>query len=279
MRYRKGAPLTNDTPFSRLIWDILIALIALVGWPISRAFYRIKIGQGCDATSSAGMDEGSPSRLNTPNATRTSPIASVPPKLPSPAILVSNHCMPLDPLFHGLAIFPRRTFFTLLEETCEAPVLGSFVRLLGGIPLPRDRARLNDIEQAVAHALSTRGLIHFYPEGECFLGNQNIYPFKGGAFYFAIKFGAPVVPIVTVLKKRAGHSTFRGQKSSRIQVTVHVLNPIQPPACGATAHETLARAIRFSNQVQDLMQAEIERCGGDKSLYRGPMPRIKGVND
>jgi len=248
MRYRKGSPLTNDTPFSRLIWDILIAFIALLGWPVSRAFYRIKIERPGGAVS-------------------------------SPAILVSNHCMPLDPLFHGLAIFPRRTFFTLLEETCEAPVLGSFVRLLGGIPLPRNRARLNDIEQAVAHALSTRGLIHFYPEGECFLGNQNIYPFKGGAFYFAIKFGVPVVPIVTVLKKRAGHSTFRGQRSSRIQVTVHVLNPIQPPACGATAHETLARAIRFSNQVQDLMQAEIERCAGDKSLYRGPMPRIKGVND
>lgn len=279
MRYRKGAPLTNDTPFSRLIWDMLIAFIALVGWPISRAFYHIKIEGGCGGASSAGVDEGPPGRSKTPKVARISTTASVPPKLPSPAILVSNHCMPLDPLFHGLAIFPRRTYFTLLEETCEAPVLGAFVRLLGGIPLPRDRARLNDIEQAVAHALRTRGLIHFYPEGECFLGNQNLFPFKGGAFYFAIKFGVPVVPIVTVLKKRAGHSRFRGQRSNRIQVTEHVLNPIQPPPCGTTAHQTLARAIKFANRVQDLMQAEIERCGGDKSLYRGPMPRIKGVND
>jgi len=27
------------------------------------------------------------------------------------------------------------------------------------------------------------------------------------------------------------------------------------------------------------MQAEIERSSGDKSLYKGPMPRIRGVND
>lgn len=279
MRYRKGAPLTNDTPFSRLIWDILIALIALVGWPISRALYRITIEGGWGGAPNAGADKGLSSRSKKSNVARTSTTARVVPKIPPSAILVSNHCMPLDPVFHGLAIFPRRTFFTLLEETCEAPVLGAFVRLLGGIPLPRDRARLNDIEQAVAHALQTRGLIHFYPEGECFLGNQNLFPFKGGAFYFAIKFGVPVVPIVTILKKRAGHSRFRGQRLNRIQVTEHVLSPIQPPPCGVTAHQTLARAIEFANQVQSLMQAEIESCGGDTSLYRGPMPRIKGIND
>jgi 1-acyl-sn-glycerol-3-phosphate acyltransferase len=246
MRYRKGGPLTSDTPFSRLIWDILIVLIRLLGWPLSRAMYNIKI-EKVDAM--AGH------------------------RLPSRAILISNHCMPLDPLSHGLAIFPRRTYFTLLEETCEAPVLGSFVRLLGGIPLPRSRNRLQDIEEAVSHGLSTRGLVHFYPEGECFVGNQNIFPFKAGACYFAIKFGVPVVPIVTILNRR------NGQKSNRTQVTVHMLAPVVPPPPGSPPHATLVRSIQFSNQVHDLMQAEIERTGGDKSLYRGPMPRIKGVND
>jgi 1-acyl-sn-glycerol-3-phosphate acyltransferase len=79
MRYRKGGPLTSDTPFSRLIWDILIVLIRLLGWPLSRAMYNIKI-EKVDAM--AGH------------------------RLPSRAILISNHCMPLDPLSHGLANFP-----------------------------------------------------------------------------------------------------------------------------------------------------------------------------
>jgi 1-acyl-sn-glycerol-3-phosphate acyltransferase len=246
MRYQKGGPLTSDTPFSRLVWDILIVLIRVLGGPLSRAMYDIKI------------EKSGTTRRN---------------RLPSRAILISNHCMPLDPLSHGLAIFPRRTFFTLLEETCEAPILGSFVRLLGGIPLPRSKSRLQDIEEAVSHGLSTRGLVHFYPEGECFIGNQNILPFKAGAFFFSIKFGVPVVPIVTILKR------CNGPHSNRIQVTVHVLTPVVPPPPGKNSHATLARAIQFSNQVHDLMQAEIERTGGDKSLYRGPMPRIKGVND
>ncbi len=62
-------------------------------------------------------------------------------------------------------------------------------------------------------------------------------------------------------------------------MTVRVLAPITPPPCGKNAHATLVRSIQFSNQVHDLMQAEIECSGGDNSLYRGPMPRIRGVND
>jgi len=181
--------------------------------------------------------------------------------------------MPLDPLFHGMTIFPRRTFYTLLEETCETPVLGTFVRTLGGIPLPRTESRLEDIEHAVKYALSTRGLVHFYPEGECFLGNQKILPFKAGAAYFAIKFGVPVVPIVTVLKRA------HGSRSKLISVCVRVLQPLSPPSPGKNAHTQLAAPIHFSHQIHDLMQSEIERAGGDPSLYQGPMPRIRGVND
>ncbi len=259
MRYRKGAPLVSDTPLSRLVGDILVAFIGLIGWPLCRLLYNIKIER-------IGWEKRR--------------------RLPSRAILVSNHCMPLDPVFHGLSILPRRTFFTLLEETCEAPVIGSLVRLLGGIPLPRNKKRLGDIERAVEHALSTRGLVHFYPEGECFLGNQDIFPFKAGAAFFAIKFGVPVVPIVTILKRD------NGQKSKRIQVNVHMLEPIMPQtllpkpissidrdSVREYPREMLSFAIKFTGEIHALMQAEIERSGGDKSLYKGPMPRIRGVND
>jgi 1-acyl-sn-glycerol-3-phosphate acyltransferase len=250
MRYRKGAPLISESPWSRLVGDILVAFVALIGWPLSRLLYSIKIE---NTNSRSGLTH----------------------RLPSRAILLSNHCMPLDPVFHGLAVFPRRTYFTLLEETCEAPVLGSLVRLLGGIPLPRSSGRLKDIEDAVAYGLSTRGLVHFYPEGECFIGNQRIFPFKAGACYFAIRFGVPIVPIVSILKRR------HGKKSRRTQVTVHVLAPVAPPPPPPekNPHAFLIRSIQFSRQIHDLMQAEIEREGGDHSLYRGPMPRIKGVND
>lgn len=252
MRYRKGASLITDSAFTRITRDIVVTLIGAIGWPLCRALYRIEIHR------------------STQNGGRS---------LPRRAILVSNHCMPLDPLFHGLAIFPKRTFYTLLEETCEAPVLGTFVRTLGGIPLPRSESRLNDIEQAVEHALRTQGLVHFYPEGECFLGNQKILPFKAGAAYFAVKFGVPVVPIVTVLKR------VHGPHSKMIKVLVRVLPPMWPTIdhfsqqARTNTHQLLVHSIHFSRQIHDAMQAEIDRMGGDASLYIGPMPRIKGVND
>ena len=247
MRYHKGCPLNIDTPFSRLVGDVLMMFIGSIGLPLFRALYRISFEKANNEARHGA--------------------------LPKRAILLCNHCMPLDPIFYGIAIVPRRTYFTVLEETCEAPVIGSLVRLLGGIPLPRSSSRLQDIEDAVAHGLATRGLVLFFPEGECFLGNQSIYPFKAGACYFAIRLGVPVVPIVTILTRR------NGRKSKQIRVRVRVLPPLAPPAPGENSHATLLRAIRFSNNVRRIMQAEIERAGGDKSLYRGPMPRVKGVND
>ncbi len=250
MRYRKGDPLIIRNRVAMLLGDIGHPLIWLLGVPLCKALYNLQIQR--------------------------------PPKrLPTRAVLISNHCMPLDPLFHGIAIFPRRTYFTLLEETCEAPVLGTFVRVMGGIPLPRDRTRLTDIEEAVKHALGARGFIHFYPEGECFLGNQNIFPFKAGAFYFAIQAQVPVIPVISILKRKGGANDAGtgGHLLGSERVAIHVLEPIQPPPRGKDVAATLVAAIRFSRQVHDRMQAEIDRNGGDKSLYRGPMPRIKGIND
>ena len=55
------------------------------------------------------------------------------------AILVSNHTLLLDPGLIAHAIRPRRTYFTMLEETALIPFLGTFVRLLGGVPIPAAR--------------------------------------------------------------------------------------------------------------------------------------------
>lgn len=281
MRYRKGDPLVRISPLRRLIGDMLVVLICAIGWPLSRALYRIEIERGGARNSGAMLPRGGCTEWSRDCA------------LPRRAILVSNHCMPLDPLFHSMAILPRRTFYTLLEETCEAPLLGSFVRILGGIPLPRSGSRLEDIEGAVAYGLRTRGFAHFYPEGECFLGNQRILPFKAGAAYFAIKFAVPVVPIVTVLRRA------HGPRSKLIRVAIRVLPPVEPPnlrpalaplragilpslpegAADSSARALLVASIRFTRKIHDSMQAEIERAGGDPSLYRGPMPRIRGVND
>jgi 1-acyl-sn-glycerol-3-phosphate acyltransferase len=245
MTYRRGDPLVNKKPLFRLASCALTWFVELLGWPIIVGMYRFRVVGGFRLRKAFSS------------------------KKRQAFVLVSNHAIPLDPLFHGLAILPRLTYFTLLEETVLTPVLGTLLRLLGGIPIPTDPEKLRDIESAVAWALEKRGLVHFYPEGECFLLNQDIKTFRAGAFYYAIKFGSPVIPLATVLKRTKG----------RLNAEVHVLEALKPPSATGRASADLHAALEFAENTQKLMQAHIDMVGGDKSLYKGPMPRIRGVND
>jgi len=240
MAYRRGGSLIVRKPLFLAFSKALTWLVELLGWPIMAAMYGYR-ARGRKILRKAKR----------------------------PAILVSNHAIPLDPLLHGLTLLPRFSYFTLLEETVLTPWLGTLVRLLGGIPVPHDQSRLGDIERAVKSALDGRGLIHFYPEGECFLFNQEIREFKAGAFWYAIRFGVPVIPLITVISRRG----------KGFHAEVHVLEALEPPAASGRSAADLHAAIRFARSTRALMQARIDAAGGDKTLYRGPMPRIRGVND
>jgi 1-acyl-sn-glycerol-3-phosphate acyltransferase len=265
MAYRRGEALLNRHGSFLAASKIMTWLVELIGYPIMVALYGFRIS-GRDTLRDAGI---------LPWQGIKSP----------PHILVSNHTLPLDPLLHALSILPRFTYFTLLEETVLTPVLGTLVRLLGGIPVPREQARLYDIQSAVETGLQRRGLVHFYPEGECFLLNQEIKPFKAGAFYYAVKMGIPVMPIVTVLRRRTRwrfvirRVVDRKPAQVRVLAHVHILPPMLPPTATGKVSSDLHQAILFARQVRAKMQRLIDSEDGDKSICRGPMPRIKGVND
>jgi len=243
MPYRRGDPLIHTAPFLVAASNALLHLVAMAGWPLVRALYRYRV-RGRENLAAAG---------------RTG----------RPIVFVANHSLPLDSLLHGIAIQPRCTWFTIIEETVMTPILGNLVRLLGGIPIPTDLARLTDIDAAMDAAIKARGSVFFYSEGECFLRCQEIKPFKAGAFYYAIKEGALIVPIVSVLKAPAG----------RLSVEAHILPSIEPPPAAGRRSADLHNAMGLARRIHAEMQGLIDAQGGDKSLYRGPMPRIRGVND
>jgi len=265
MAYHRGGPLLNRSlPFLAASRLITLATMA-VGWFLAKALYSFRI-HGREHLR--------------PWATSFPPGASA----RHPKIIVSNHSLPLDPLMHALALFPRFTYFTFLEETALAPFLGTLIRLLCSMPIPTDSGRLDDIGKAIGRALHERGMAHFYAEGECFLLNQEIKPLKAGAFYYAIKFGVPVQPMVTVLRERGrslGKLPAAGKKSGiwTCRADIVILPTIEPPKASGRTSADLHAAIQMSRKVHDAMQAAIDAYGGDKSLYIGPMPRLKGVND
>jgi 1-acyl-sn-glycerol-3-phosphate acyltransferase len=252
MAYRKGERIIGFAP-RFLPFTVLFEFVMAVMRPFDWLVYRIRI-QGRERLRRLGS-----------------------------AVLVSNHTLLLDPVLVSHAIGPRRTYFTMLEDTALIPFLGTFVRLLGGVPIPERPGALLALDAAAREAMALLGLIHFFPEGECYRGCQEIQPFHPGAFLLACRLNVPVVPVTTVLHERrwAGKSSFRVLgRTLRLppRVEIEIGSPVHPPLTVVPAGQEcfgLKRAARsLAMQVHDIMQETIDRRGGSKTLNRGMMPRL-----
>jgi len=197
------------------------------------------------------------------------------------AITVSNHTTFFDPVKMTALVLPRQLYQTLLEATVEFPYLGTFTRLLSGVPIPRGRTGYRKILEICEHSFKYRRYLHFYPEGECFLYNQKIREFHSGAFRIAAELDVPVIPLVTVFSNGWFKPwSFLG-RSLPVETLV-VLEPVYPANYikrdekGEITTESIKE---FAEAVRQIMQAEIDRRRGSSAFYRGRMERIKGLND
>jgi 1-acyl-sn-glycerol-3-phosphate acyltransferase len=197
------------------------------------------------------------------------------------AITVSNHTTFLDPVKIAALILPGLIYQTLLEGTVEFPILGTYTRILGGVPIPRGIKGHKKILEICERAFKYRRFLHFYPEGECYLYNQNIKEFKPGAFFIAAELDIPVIPLVTVFRDGFFRPwSFLG-RSAPLETLV-VLEPEYPSRSVKRNEngELSADSVReFAEAVRKKMQAEIDRRGGSRAFYRGVMERIRGINE
>jgi 1-acyl-sn-glycerol-3-phosphate acyltransferase len=197
------------------------------------------------------------------------------------AVTVSNHTTFFDPVKICGAVLPRQIFQTMLEATVEFPFLGTFTRLLGGVPIPRGKTGYRKIFEICERAFKYRRFLHFYPEGECYLYSQKIEEFKTGAFKIAAELDIPVIPMVTVFSEGAFRPWSFWGRTLPLETLV-VLEPEYPSRYIKRDEkgELTSDSIReFAQSVRGKMQAEIDRRGGSSAFYRGQMQRIKGIND
>lgn len=121
-----------------------------------------------------------------------------------PAIFAVNHSHNIDgPLLLGTS--PRPVHFLIKQEAFVGP-LGPFLRSIGQLSVDRhatDRAATLKALDVLAHG----GVLGIFPEGT--RGEGDFGSLRGGLAYFALRSGAPVVP-VAVLGSVEGRSRLVG---------------------------------------------------------------------
>jgi 1-acyl-sn-glycerol-3-phosphate acyltransferase len=192
------------------------------------------------------------------------------------AVLVSNHTLLMDPAVLSRALYPFRTYFTLLQETILAPVLGTYLRMLGGIPVSPTVSGVKRLRGEISLALENRRFVHLFPEGECYQWNQQINEYRPGAFEIAREMSVPIIPVTTVLHGRKRLNRFLERLTGR--------SNLYPPAVTLVIGVPYEKHLesdrnspgvkQFSSEVREIMQAVIDTQDGSKSISRGKMKRI-----
>lgn len=245
MPYRRGRPLIDSSIFFRVASTLTFYPILILGYAVYLVLYRSRIT----------------GRTNLQKLKK--------------AILVSNHTTFFDPLLISAAMYPRCTYHTLMESTVVVPYVGTLCRLLGGMAVPLGIRAMHRLPAECKKGFDFRRYVHFYPEGECYVHNQDVRPFHPGAFLVAAELDIPIVPLATVF--------YSSKKTKKPRVHLYVLDPINPSDFGCKNEKTgavnLKAVRRFSEHVRTVIQAKIDSCGGTQQFYKGAMARIVGIND
>ena len=110
-----------------------------------------------------------------------------------PAILAVNHSHFVDgPLLLGTA--PRPVHFLIKKEAFVGP-LGSFLRGIGQLSVDRSGADRTAVSSAL-RTLADGQVLGIFPEGT--RGDGDFSSLRSGLAYFAVRSGAPVVPVAVL---------------------------------------------------------------------------------
>ncbi|GHH74934.1 1-acyl-sn-glycerol-3-phosphate acyltransferase [Streptomyces sulfonofaciens] len=110
-----------------------------------------------------------------------------------PVILAVNHAHNLDgPMLMGTA--PRPVHFLIKKEAFVGP-LDPFLRGIGQLKVDREVADRTAVTRALG-VLARGGVLGIFPEGT--RGDGDFASLRAGLSYFAVRSGAPIVPVAVL---------------------------------------------------------------------------------
>lgn len=139
-------------------------------------------------------------------------------------VMTLNHVHICDDVSIGTNLcFGRKIYFTGLDRSFRRPMVGFWLRTLGGIPIPNSSlSGMRKFNDDISFLLKKKKPVLFNPESHMWLYYRDIRPFKRGAFVTAVKNDVPVLPLVLLFsakKKRNGKLKY--------SLTLKVCQPIE----------------------------------------------------
>ncbi|WP_371584357.1 lysophospholipid acyltransferase family protein [Streptomyces sp. NBC_01314] len=110
-----------------------------------------------------------------------------------PVILAANHSHIIDgPMVIGVA--PRPSHF-LVKKEAFVGLFGPFMHAVGQVEVDRSTADRTAVTRALA-VLADGGVLGIFPEGT--RGEGDFASLRAGLSYFAVRSGAPIVPVAVL---------------------------------------------------------------------------------
>ena len=118
-------------------------------------------------------------------------------RIKGPAVIISNHTSIYDYAVFLFVFWTRTLRYQMAEVLFEKPLLGLFLKCLGGIRVDRNAHDFGFLPKS-EKILERGGVIGVFPESRLPLpGEARPLPFKVSAAYLALLSGAKIIPVVT----------------------------------------------------------------------------------
>lgn len=170
-----------------------------------------------------------------------------------PVVLAVNHSHNIDgPMVMGVS--PRPTHFLIKKEAFVGP-LDPFLTGIGQVKVDRDTTDRTAVSRALG-VLREGGVLGIFPEGT--RGEGDFASLRAGLAYFAVRGGAPIVPVAVLGSSGRGGRLIKGLPPLRSRVDVVFGDPFD--ASDGDGRRTRKALDAATERIQKQLTAHLENA-------------------
>ncbi|GAB3171623.1 lysophospholipid acyltransferase family protein [Streptomyces incanus] len=170
-----------------------------------------------------------------------------------PVLLAVNHSHNIDgPMVMGVA--PRPTHFLIKQEAFVGP-LDPFLTGIGQVKVDRNTTDRTAISRALG-VLQQGGVLGIFPEGT--RGEGDFASLRAGLAYFALRGGAPIVPVAVLGSSGQGGRLIKALPPLRSRVDVVFGDPFE--AGDGSGRRTRKALDEATERIQKQLTAHLENA-------------------